>query len=490
MSATAKIARATDAVTVHPAMIGGAPVMTADSIEVFDPATGKVFARVARGGAGEIDQAVRAARKAYEGGWRLTSPLERSRLLTRMAEAITARGEELAAIESRDTGKPIRQARIDVGFIARYFEYYAHLVEAMFGRVIPGQTDRLTYSTREPYGVSAHIIPWNYPLGMAGRTVAPALAAGNCCVLKPAEQAPLSCLLLAEIANEAGLPPGTLNVVPGLGAEAGAALSAHPGIDIVSFTGSVPVGRMVALAAAQNLIPAILELGGKSPNIVMADADLDAALPVLTSSILQNCGQTCSAGSRLLVHESLHGELVERLAERFAATSIGPGHADPGIGPLISATQHGRVLGLIEAGRSEARLVAGGGRPEGDAYGEGYFVAPTLFDDVPAEARIAREEIFGPVLAVTPFSTDAEAIALANGTDYGLVAGLWTRDLGRAHRFIRDLDCGQVMVNTFSNGVELPFGGRKKSGYGVEKGFEALEGFTRVKGAVVMMADA
>ncbi|MFT4015128.1 MAG: aldehyde dehydrogenase family protein [Paracoccus sp. (in: a-proteobacteria)] len=471
----------------YPAIIGGQPVMTAARIEVIDPAEGTVFAHAARCGADEVDQAVAAARQAYEGGWRLTTAAERARLLLRFSQVITTHAADLAALESRDTGKPLRQAKVDVAFAARYFEYYAHMVEAVFGAVIPAGTDRLTFTLREAHGVTGHVIPWNYPLGIACRTLAPALAAGNCCVLKPAEQAPLSSVRLAELVLEAGFPAGVLNVVPGLGAEAGAALSGHPGIDHISFTGSVPVGRMIATAAAQNLIPAALELGGKSPNIVLADANLDIAVPVVAQAILQNAGQTCSAGARLLVHRDVHDEVVRRLAGIFQRTSIGPGHADPDLGPVISALQHSRIGEMVETGRAEAELVTGGGRPPGAEYEAGYYFQPTLFDHVPPQAAIAQREIFGPVLAVTAFADLDEAVSLANGTDYGLVAGVWTRNIGRANWLLRELYCGQVMVNTFSNGVELPFGGRKKSGYGVEKGYDALLAFTHVKGAVVMM---
>lgn len=471
----------------YPAIINGERVFTAQNIDVIDPATGKTFATVARCGEKEVGEAVAAARRAFNASWRLTTAAERARLLSRFAAVITDHAEELAALESRDTGKPLRQAKVDVAFSARYFEYYSHMVEAVFGAVIPAATDRFTFTMREAYGVTGHVIPWNYPLGIASRTLAPALAAGNCCVLKPAEQAPLSSVRIAELALEAGFPAGVLNVVPGLGAEAGAALAGHPGIDHISFTGSVPVGRKIAEAAAQNLIPAALELGGKSPNIVLADADLDLAAPVVANAILQNAGQTCSAGARLLVHRDVHGDLVERLKAIFARTTIGAGHADPDLGPVISALQHQRVRELVDIGRGEAELVHGGGRPAGAAYAEGYFFEPTLFDHVAPDATIAQREIFGPVLTITPFSDLDEALAIANGTDYGLVAGVWTRNIGRANWLIRELHCGQVMVNTFSNGVELPFGGRKKSGYGVEKGYDALLAFTHVKGAVVMM---
>ncbi|MBN9037570.1 MAG: aldehyde dehydrogenase family protein [Rhizobiales bacterium] len=471
----------------YPAIIGGERIFTQQNIDVIDPATGKVFATVARCGQAEVDQAVAAARAAFKKSWRLSTAAERARLLGSFAQAITDNSDQLAALESRDTGKPLRQARVDVQFAARYFEYYSNMVEAVFGSVIPAGTDRLTFTLREAYGVTGHIIPWNYPLGIACRTLAPALAAGNCCVLKPAEQAPLSSVRIAELALEAGFPAGVLNVVPGYGAEAGAALSGHPGIDHISFTGSVPIGRKIAEAAAGNLIPAALELGGKSPNIVLADADLDLATPVVAQAILQNAGQTCSAGARLLVHRDVHDELVARLKAIFARTTIGAGSADPDLGPVISAVQHQRIGELIDIGRGEAELVHGGNRPAGAQYEAGYFFEPTLFDQVAPEATIAQREIFGPVLTVTPFGDLDEAVEIANGTDYGLVAGVWTRNIGRANWLLRELHCGQVMINTFSNGVELPFGGRKKSGYGVEKGFDALLAFTHVKGAVVMM---
>ncbi|MDQ4213089.1 aldehyde dehydrogenase family protein [Microbacterium capsulatum] len=471
------------------AFIGGRHVSAAETFPVYDPSTGELLAEVARSTTAEVDLAVDAARKAFDGGWKRTTAAQRAKILRSVADAIAAHEEELALLESRDTGKPLRQARVDVGFAVRFFEYYASMVEAVFGHVLPASTDRITLAMREPYGVTGHIIPWNYPIGIGTRTIAPSLAAGNCVVLKPAEEAPLSCLRLAEIIHEAGVPAGVLNVVPGLGFEAGAALSGHPGIDRISFTGSVPVGIAVAQAAALNLVPADLELGGKSPNLVFADANLDLAADVVAQSILQNAGQTCSAGARLLVERKIHEEFVDKVATRFRRTTLGPGPQDPGMGPVISRKQQGRVLDYISLGREEGDLIVGGGVPDDERLAAGNFVEPTLFDGVPADARIAQEEIFGPVLTVTSFDDTDEAIRLANGTEYGLVAGVWTSHVGRAHRLIRDLRCGQVMVNTFSNGVELPFSGRKRSGYGVEKGWESLIAFTQVKGAVVMMTD-
>ncbi|MFK0006652.1 aldehyde dehydrogenase family protein [Paenarthrobacter sp. NPDC090520] len=469
--------------------INGRAVDTDDSFVVLDPATGRPLADVAACGAEQVDQAVTAARLAYESGWKRTSAAERATMLRKISAAIVANGQELARIESQDTGKPLRQAVVDVNFAARFFEFYSNMVEAVFGSIIPAGTDRVTFSIREPYGVTGHITPWNYPLGLATRTIAPSLAAGNCCVLKPAEEAPLSTLRLAEIMSDAGLPDGVLNVVPGRGPEAGAALAAHPGLGKLSFTGSVPVGIRIGQATAANLVPADLELGGKSPNIVFGDADLAAASKVVAQSILQNAGQTCSAGSRLLVHRSVHQELVERLVRIFADTTLGHGLDDPGLGPVISRKQQQRVLDYIALGRGEGELLVGGGAPGDPALEGGNFILPTIFDGVSSAASIAQQEIFGPVLTVTTFDDTDEAVSLANGTDYGLVAGVWTANVGRAHRLIRDLNCGQVMVNTFSNGVELPFSGRKQSGYGTSKSYEALLGFTQTKGAVIMMSE-
>jgi aldehyde dehydrogenase (NAD+)/betaine-aldehyde dehydrogenase len=318
--------------------------------------------------------------------------------------------------------------------------------------------------------------------------VAPALAAGNCSVLKPAEEAPLGPVMLGRLAREAGIPDGVLNVVPGYGTEAGAALAAHRGIAHLSFTGSNEVGELVTVAAAAHHVPVVLELGGKSPNVVFEDADLDAAVPVITTAILQNAGQTCSAGSRVLVHRAVHAELVDRLAEAFAAVRVGPGAEDPDLGPLISGDQRERVAALVGAAveSGNGRLRHGGGVPAGLADG-GFFFEPTLIDGVDPGSAIAQQEVFGPVLVVTPFDSEEEALRLANGTEYGLIAALWTRDVGRAHRMARDIRAGQIYVNTYGagGGVELPFGGVKKSGHGREKGFEGLIGYTQVKSVVV-----
>lgn len=465
------------------AVIGGARAEPGAVFVTRDPATGGALAEVARCDAGDVDRAVAAARSAFDDGWGRAHPADRSRRLRRLGELVRRDADELAELESRDTGKPLAQARADVAVAARYFAFYADTVQALHGDTIPLGEGVLAYTEREPFGVTGHIIPWNYPLQIGARSVAPALAAGNCCVLKPAEEAPLTALRLGLLALEAGLPPGVLNVVPGLGAEAGAALAAHPGLDHLAFTGSREVGALVARAAAGNVVPVTLELGGKSPNVVFADADLADAVPTIVAAIVQNAGQTCSAGSRLLVEEGAHHGVLEAVADRLRAVRIGPGVTDPDLGPLISAAQRDRVHGFVERARADARLVLGGGPPADRRLRDGFFYSPTLFDEVPPDAAIAREEVFGPVLAVSTFRDLDEAARLANATDFGLVAAVWSRDVGTAHRLAREIRAGQVYVNSYGagGGVELPFGGFKRSGYGREKGFEALYGYTQTK---------
>ncbi len=454
-----------------------------ETISVVDPSTGETFTKIARGTKPDVDKAVAAARAAFEGPWSRMAPHERGRLLNKLSEAILAHHEELSQIEARDTGKPMKQARADITVCARYFEFYAGACDKLHGDVIPFKEGYTILALREPHGVTGHIIPWNYPAQMFGRGVAPALAAGNCSVVKPAEDACLSHLRIAELMAEVGFPEGVINVVPGYGREAGAALAEHTGIDHMSFTGSTVTGANVGAAAAKNHIPTTMELGGKSPQVVFADADLDAALPVLANAIIQNAGQTCSAGSRLLVEQSHYEEVIEKLGARFGNLRVGSSQQDLDCGPLIRGGQLDRVLGFLKLAADANVKVAGKGSVDPAAPEGGFYVAPQLLRDVPPNHTLAQDEIFGPVIVAMPFKDEAEAIRMANGTAYGLNCGIWTRDGGRQMRLAKAIRSGQVYINDYGagGGVELPFGGFKHSGHGREKGFEALYGFTAVK---------
>jgi aldehyde dehydrogenase (NAD+) len=461
--------------------------LSGTSIDVVDPSDGQPFAGIARGNAQDIDRAVRAARAAIgaslDGPWAHISPADRGRLLLKLSAAVSAQREHLAQLECRTTGKPLRQAKADVDAVARYCEYYGGAADKLHGDTIPYASGMTVLAIREPHGVTGHIIPWNYPLQIFGRSVCAALATGNACVVKPAEDACLAIARVAELAAEVGFPAGVLNVVTGYGSEAGAALAAHGGIDHISFTGSPATGSAVARAAAEHHCPVTLELGGKSPQIVFDDADLAQVAPVVLNAIVQNAGQTCSAGSRLLVQRAVYEPLLEMIGKQMSSLRAGRALDDLDLGPLIRKSQLQRVQGFLQDAERSGIAVAAQGRIVDEAPAGGFYQAPTLLRDVPRGHPIEQQEIFGPVLAALPFDDEEEALAIANGTPYGLVAGVWTRDGARQLRVARRLRCGQVFINNYGagGGIELPFGGVKASGYGREKGFEALLGFTTLK---------
>ena len=475
---------ATDRVLVGGEWRAGAAGAT---LALEDPSDGSELARIPRGSAADIDAAVAAARAALDGrdsgAWGRFAAVDRGRVLARIGQKVLENVELLAALEAHDVGKPLKQARADAIALARYCEFYGGAADKVHGETLPFANGYTALTLREPHGVTGHIVPWNYPMQIVGRSVGAALAMGNACVLKPAEEACLTVLAFARIALESGLPAGALNVVPGLGEEAGAALAGHPGIDHVSFTGSVATGALVQAAAAKNAVPVTLELGGKSPQVVFADADLDAALPFLVNAGIQNAGQTCSAASRILVERSVLDRVRAKMAERYRTLAVGPAANDLDVGPLISRKQKQGVDHYLGIARDGGLAFAAEGKLVADAPGNGHYVRPTLVDDVPPEHALAQEEIFGPVQVLIAFDDEADAVRIANGTKYGLVAGVWTRDGSRALRMARALRCGQVFVNNYGagGGIELPFGGVKHSGHGREKGFEALYGFSTLK---------
>ena len=459
---------------------------TGASFEAIDPATAEVFARVALGDKADVDAAVASAQAALA-GWSGLPPVRRVRLLNQIAGLLREHSREFAELESLDVGKPLRQAEDDVAAAAGYFEYFAGVADKVFGSSLPLGAGFVDFTLREPLGVSAQIVPWNYPLRLASRGIAPALACGNAVVAKPAAEAGLSIVRLAELAIEAGLPPGVFNVVTG-GRETGAALASHPGINHITFTGSVPTGIAIMKAAADNVVPVTLELGGKSPNIVFADADLERAAASAATTLMQNSAQTCTAPTRLLLEEAAHDRFVELLAKRIGTIHLGRGLDNPDMGPVVSERQMQRVLRFIAAGAKDgARAVAGGRRADGAGLNRGYFIEPTLLDQVARGTALEQEEIFGPVLTVTTFGSVDEAIAVANGTPYGLVTGVWTRDLSRALRVATAVKSGQVRINSYSveGSIGLPFGGYKRSGFGREQGVEALANYTQLKNVMI-----
>lgn len=459
----------------------------AGSIPVINPSDGEEFTRIANGRANDIDTAVRAARAALDGPWGRMTALERGRLLLKLSRAVQDDAEVLAKLEAMDTGKPLKQAKADIVALARYFEFYGSSADKLHGHTIPYLDGYSVMTFWEPLGVTAHIIPWNYPAQILGRSLGAALAVGNAAVIKPAEDACLSVLKVGELSLEVGFPPGAINIVTGYGEDAGAALAAHPGIDHISFTGSPETGALVQAAAAKHNKPVTMELGGKSPQVVFADADLDAALPFLVGAIIQNAGQTCSAGSRLVVERSAYDRVMDQVADRFSRLQVGSSDMDLDLGPVINKQQKQRVEGYLDRARKDGLKSCAQGRMAPNTPPGGYYVLPTLVGDVPPQHVLAQEEVFGPVLAATPFRDEAEALAIANGTEYGLVASVWTADGARQLRFARGLKAGQVFVNNYGagGGVELPFGGVKRSGFGREKGFEALHGFAALKTVAV-----
>ena len=460
-------------------LIGGAWVQADAEIDVIDPSTNKPIASIARGNAQDVDAAVSAAQSALAGEWGAMTALDRGRILIKIGVAVLNHVEDLAKIEAFDVGKPLTQARADATALARYMEFYGSAADKVTGETIPYLDEYTVYTLREPHGVTGHIVPWNYPMQIVGRSVGAALAMGNACVLKPAEEACLTALAFAAIAQKAGLPAGALNVVTGLGSEAGAALSSHPGIQHISFTGSVRTGQLIQAAAAQNVVPVTLELGGKSPQLVFDDADLDRALPFLVNAGIQNAGQTCSASSRILVQRGIYDAVCSRMAKAYSELKVGPAVDDLALGPLISARQKEIVARFINRG-FDLNVAAQGNIVSQEG---GFYVRPTLFRDVPPNHPLAQDEIFGPVQVIIPFDTELEALEIANNTEYGLVASIWTQDGGRQMRLAKKLKSGQVFINNYGagGGVELPFGGVGKSGHGREKGFEALYGFSSLK---------
>ena len=472
--------------------IGGnwRPAQGGKVLPIENPSSGEVIGEIAAGQVSDIDDAVIAAQTALGGAWGVATAVERGRLLSDIGRAVEEQVESLAELESLDVGKPLKQARADAIALARYLEFYGGCADKLHGETIPYLNDYTVFTLREPHGVTGHIIPWNYPMQIIGRSIVAALVTGNATVLKPAEEACLTALEFARIADEAGLPAGALNVVPGTGEVAGAALAAHPGVNHVSFTGSTEVGVAIQSAAARNTVPVTLELGGKSPQLVFDDADLSAALPFLVNASIQNAGQTCSAGSRILVQKGVYNELVTRLADKFSELRVGPAPDDLDVGPLISARQKTKVDEFVASGRSSGlKVVAEGKIVDGTPVG-GHYVAPVMFADVDPDHELAQKEIFGPVVVIIPFETEEEAVKIANGAQYGLVAGVWTCDGSRQMRLARQLRAGQVFINNYGagGGVELPFGGVGRSGHGREKGFEALYGFTTLKTVAAMHA--
>lgn len=450
-------------------------------LDLVNPSDGQIICQIARGTSCDISNAVSSATEALANDWGAYTATERGRVLLRISKLVIQHSDELARLECVDVGKPLTQAKADAIALSRYMEFYAGAADKVHGSTLPYLDGYTVYTLREPHGVTAHIIPWNYPMQIIGRSVGAALAMGNACVLKPAEEACLSALAFAEITRQAGLPDGALNVVPGLGPEAGNALSGHKDVQHISFTGSVSTGELVQKQAANHIVPVTLELGGKSPQLVFDDASIDTAIDYLVNAGIQNAGQTCSASSRILVQRGVHQEVLEKMASRYEQLQVGPAIQDLDIGPLISQRQLERVESYLLEGKTME--VAARGTISESASSGGFYMKPVLFNNVPADHSLAQQEIFGPVQTITPFDDEEHAISIANGTAYGLVASVWCSEGARQMRLAKQLKAGQVFINNYGagGGVELPFGGTGLSGHGREKGFEALYGFSTLK---------
>lgn len=461
--------------------------VTKQRFPTVDPSTGRIITGVARANAADVNRAVQAAHAAMQGAWKWISPSDRGRLMFRLAQVIAEHKQELAELETLDVGKPLAASLDDMDGVVATLEYNAGAADKMQGDTIPLGAAFVDFTWLEPLGVTAHIVPWNFPLGMAMRSLAPALAAGCTAVIKPAEQSPLSALRMAELAQEAGFPDGVINVVSGYGLEAGEPLVKHPLVNGISFTGSVETGRAIMANAAVGIKPVVLELGGKNPLIVFPDADLERAVNDALEGGFGNCGQVCSAASRLVLHRAIKDDFMDLLRHRASQLTIGPGMSNPDLGPLVSHDQYQIVMDYIESGlQGGAKLLLGGKRPPG--LEQGYFVEPTIFETAKTDLRIAQEEIFGPVLVAFEFETEQEALQIANDVSYGLVAGVYTQDISRAFRMARDLRAGSVWINGwYLGGVQAPVGGYKESGIGRERGLAGIQNFLQVKNVAIKL---